>query len=201
MNDLQPHGILFVVSAPSGAGKTSLCEQLLAKDDHLQYSISCTTRPPRKGEQDGVHYHFLSEEAYREKVEEGAFLEHAWVHGNGYGTLRKTVEDILRSGRDVLMDVDVQGAEQLRERVQEDGGALASHYVDIFISPPSEAVLRERLTARGQDSDDVIAVRMKNALSEMQHAGAYQHQLINDDFDRALSNFRLLIEQERTCLR
>lgn len=191
------HGILFLVSAPSGAGKTTLCEKLLGEDDRLQYSVSCTTRPPREGEENGKHYHFISETDYAARVSEGAFLEHARVHEYGYGTLAKTVSDILTSGRDVLMDVDVQGAAQIRKTLHSKSNALSSHYTDIFIAPPSLDSLRERLVARGKDAADVVALRLENARIEMQSCSDYQYVVVNEVFDEALTALRAIVHAER----
>ena len=158
-------GILFIVSAPSGAGKTSLVKALLERDPSLSLSVSCTTRSPRAGERDGVHYHFIDQERFRQSIAAGDFLEHAEVFGNRYGTREADVRASLSAGRDLILEIDWQGARQVRERF---GSA-----VGIFILPPSIAELEHRLRARGTDSDSVIAARMAQAREEMGHVEEY----------------------------
>lgn len=172
------HGRLFVVSGPSGSGKSSLCDALLKRHPQLRLSISCTTRSPRPGETDGVEYHFLDREAFEAQVEQGAFLEWANVHGNLYGTRKSDVEATLADGDDILLEIDWQGAAQVAERI-------ASAF-RIFILPPSVDELRRRLTSRGQDSAEVVERRVAAAESEMAHAGEARVRIVNDDFDRAL---------------
>jgi len=158
-------GILLLVSGPSGSGKTTLCRRL-ADEDEAIYSTSCTTRPSRKGERDGHDYHFLTRETFEQKVTNGEFLEYAEVHGNLYGTLKTEVLDHLAKGIDVVMDIDVQGAAQVRSCADT---SIKAALVDVFVMPHTEDELLKRLTGRGSDSQDVIALRMKNALGELSH--------------------------------
>jgi guanylate kinase len=179
--------LLLVVSAPSGAGKSSLCNRLGEKFPEMVYSVSCTTRAPRGGEQNGVHYHFLSEEEFSARIANGEFLEHALVHGNRYGTLKQTVYDTLMKGRDIIMDIDVQGAQQIRLAcaAMPDDDAIKRSFVDIFIAPPSMEELHRRLRGRATDSAEIIERRMRNAQEEMKHQPAYRYTVINDDFEKA----------------
>lgn len=190
--------LLLVVSAPSGAGKSSLCNRLIEKFPEMIYSISCTTRAPRGAEQDGVHYHFLSEEEFCARVERGEFLEHALVHGNRYGTLKQTVVDALAQGRDIIMDIDVQGAKQIRLACgkMNDDDVIKQSLVDIFIAPPSMEELRRRLCGRATDSAEVIEKRMRNAEEEMKHQPDYKYTVINDDFKTAVDALLKIIAQE-----
>lgn len=183
------HGILFIVSAPSGAGKTSLVEALLARDAHLALSVSATTRPPRAGEQDGVHYHFIAPERFQDAIAAGEFLEHAEVFGNRYGTREADVRATLATGRDLILEIDWQGARQVRERIP---GA-----VGIFVMPPSVAELERRLRGRGTDSEAVIAGRMARARDEMAHLDEYDYAVVNDDFAAALERLAAIVVAER----
>ncbi len=170
---------LFVVSGPSGSGKTSLCRAWLERCPRLHLSISCTTRAPRPGEVDGRDYHFLGMADFEHELAAGAFLESALVHGNRYGTRRRDVERMLEAGDDVLLEIDWQGARQV-------AAAMPEAY-RIFIMPPSIEELRRRLTGRGQDSAAVVAERLAAAEGEMAHAGEAHVQIVNDDFDQALT--------------
>lgn len=185
MND----GILFIVSAPSGAGKTSLVKALLARDPKLSLSISCTTRAPRAGEQDGVHYHFIDPAGFDQCIGNGDFLEHAEVFGNRYGTREADVRDALAAGRDLILEIDWQGARQVRERFHS--------AVGIFILPPSIIELEHRLRGRGTDSDAAIADRMALARNEMAHLDEYTYLVVNDDFDEALDTLASIAVAER----
>jgi guanylate kinase len=185
-------GILYIVSAPSGAGKTSLIEALLARENGLYLAVSFTTRAPRPGEEDGVHYHFVDEDRFMAMLEAGAFLESAEVFGNRYGTAEVTVRDELRAGRDVLLEIDWQGARQVRARFP---AAVA-----VFILPPSSRALEERLRGRGQDDGAVIDVRMAKARDEMSHYAEYDYLVVNDLFDRALEDLRSVVRAERLRL-
>lgn len=190
--------LLVVVSAPSGAGKSSLCNRLVQKFPDMAYSVSCTTRAPRGKERDGIHYHFLSEKEFCARIKRGEFLEHALVHGNRYGTLKQTVYDALAQGRDIIMDIDVQGAKQIRlacAAMSEDDPIKRS-LVDIFIAPPSMEELHRRLCGRSTDSAEVIETRMRNAEAEMKHQPYYQHTVINDDFERAADELAQIIARE-----
>jgi len=182
-------GILFIVSAPSGAGKTSLLKQLIPADPRLALSVSHTTRAMRPGEEDGVHYHFATVEAFQRMVGEGAFLEHAQVFDNYYGTAEGAVRDQLAGGQDVVLEIDWQGAGQVRQRFPE--------AVSIFIAPPSITALRERLSGRGQDSDETIERRMRDARSELSHFPEYDYLVLNDDFDTALAELAAIVTAER----
>lgn len=185
-------GNLFTVSAPSGAGKTSLVKSLVESMDGLQVSISHTTRPMRPGESDGVNYHFISHDAFNDMLGNGAFLEYAEVFGNKYGTSQVWVEETLASGRDVILEIDWQGARQVRRLMPE---ATA-----IFILPPSRETLRERLANRGQDSDEIIDGRMKEAVSEMSHYVETDYLVVNDDFDQALQELKVIVGSARLRL-
>jgi guanylate kinase len=203
MNPLLPHPVLLVVSAPSGAGKTTLCDRLLAwAGGALRYSVSCTTRAPRAGEQDGVHYRFLDEAAFQAREAEGAFLESALVHGHAYGTPRAVVERDLQAGIGVLMDIDVQGAAQVRAALARRSAddPLRGAYADVFIAPPSIEALQRRLIARGKDAPEVVARRVARAKGEMDRAGEYRYRLVNDDLDTAFEALRsiLVAESHRT---
>ncbi len=193
--------LLLVVSAPSGAGKSTLCNRLIKNFPGMTYSISCTTRPPRGEEKDHEHYHFLSKEEFSESEKKGEFLEHAEVHGNFYGTLKKTLEEALADGRDVIMDIDVQGAAQIREVCAKlpTEDPVRQGFVDIFIAPPSMGELRQRLNDRSTDTDEVIETRMRNAEEEMKHCDLYRHRVINDDLEDALADLIRVVEEEHRC--
>lgn len=174
-----------MVAAPSGGGKTSLVNALLKMDDQIRLSVSHTTRPARPGEEDGVHYYFIGEPAFQSLILANAFLEHATVFGNRYGTGRKAVEQQLDAGFDVILDIDWQGARQIRESFPS--------CCSIFIIPPSLEDLHRRLVARGQDSEAVIQRRMRDAQAEISHSKEFDHLVINDDFDKALLDLHSII--------
>ena len=180
---------LFTVSAPSGAGKTSLVKALLDSVENLVVSVSHTTRTQRQGEVDGQDYYFVSEEEFLARIDAGEFLEHARVFDNYYGTTRTTVEANLAAGRDVLLEIDWQGARQVHQQLPDTRG--------IFILPPSRAVLIERLRGRGQDSEEVIERRTREAVLEMSHYREADYLIINDDFDTARRSFAAVIESTR----
>ncbi len=186
-------GILLLVSGPSGSGKTTLCRRL-ADEGEAVYSTSCTTRPARDGERDGHDYHFLSRENFEQRVHDGDFLEYAEVHGNFYGTLKSEIIGHLASGTDVVMDIDVQGADQVR--ACQDSGIQAA-LVDLFVMPRTEEELRKRLTGRGSDSEDVIALRMKNALVEIASWAKYKYRLLSDSREQDYHQFKSLMVAER----
>jgi len=190
--------LLLVVSAPSGAGKSTLCNRLIEKFPGMTYSVSCTTRAPRGEEKNDEHYHFLSREEFSARANNGEFLEHAEVHENFYGTLKQTIEEALAKGRDIIMDIDVQGAAQIRETCAELPAehAVRQGFVDIFITVPSMEELRHRLCGRSTDADETIEKRLHNAKEEMKHHDLYQHVVINDDLDDALEKLTRIIEEE-----
>ncbi len=175
-------GLCLVLSAPSGAGKSTLVARLRAEFPGFAYSISCTTRSPRAGEEDGVHYHFLTRETFISRRDAGYFAEWAEVHGNFYGTPKAPVEAMLAKGQDVLFDIDVQGALQLK------AGFPQALYV--FILPPSREVLERRLRGRGTDSEEVVTRRMQNALGELRQAEHFDYHIVNDDLEEAADELR-----------
>lgn len=183
-------GSTFVISAPSGTGKTTLCGRLLAQDSNLRFSVSHTTRPPRKGETEGDDYHFVSEARFKELVREDAFLEFARYAGNLYGTSFAGIEDSLKLGFDILLEIEVQGAAKIR----------ASNFdaIFIFLLPPSMKVLDQRLRDRGTDSDEVIERRLKEGSPEISMASMFDYAVINDDLREAVANVRQIIDAERT---
>jgi guanylate kinase len=178
-------GRLFIFSAASGTGKTSLAKALVEQMPDVAFSVSHTTRAPRPGEQHGVHYYFVTPQQFDEMVAADRFLEHARVFGNSYGTSRAVTENLLRQGKSVIFDIDWQGARAIKEKMPE--------AVSIFILPPSRAVLQERLTARGQDSPEVVESRMRAAVSEMSHYKEFDHLVVNDDFNAALADLKAII--------
>ena len=171
------------MSAPSGCGKSTLIDMLLQEYSDIVYSISCTTRPPRGEEEDGLDYHFLTKERFEELIRENAFIEYASVHDNYYGTLKGPIEEVLAEGNSMILDIDVQGAAKVREYVRglPDDDPLKVGYVDIFVNPPSIEELRARLEGRGTDSREVIEKRLANAEGEMARAGEYMFRVVNDD--------------------
>lgn len=185
-------GTLFIVSAPSGAGKTSLVKALRQSLAGFTVSTSHTTRAQRPGEEHGQDYFFVSRDEFERMIEAGEFLEHARVFDNHYGTARRTVETALASGQDVLLEIDWQGAQQIR--------AVMPDCVSIFILPPSLQALEQRLNSRGQDGPDIIARRMRDAISEMSHYGEYDYLVVNDDFEAALAELRGIVIASRLTM-
>ena len=179
--------LFIVISAPSGAGKTTLCDLLLQNYPEICYSVSCTTREPRLNEEDGVDYHFLPLETFKKMIDEGKFLEYARVHDNYYGTLKDPVYEVLREGQCMLLDIDVVGAEQVRKHVATlpDDDPMKTGFIDIFINPPSMDELLARLEHRGTDSPAIIEKRIRNAKKEMSRASEYMYQVTNDDLQTA----------------
>lgn len=183
-------GVLFILSSPSGAGKSTIARKLLAEDGNLEMSVSATTRPIRPGEVDGVDYHFVSVDRFREMVAAGEFLEWAHVFGHRYGTPHAPVDKALSEGRDVLFDIDWQGAQQL---FQQAGGDV----VRVFIFPPSLTELERRLRDRGTDPEDVIQARMERAASEISHWDGYEYVLVNEDVQTCFDQVRTILNAER----
>lgn len=186
-------GTLFIFSAPSGAGKSSLAKALVESSPDIAVSVSHTTRDARPGEEHGIDYFFVSTDEFRDMVEAGAFLEHAQVFDNFYGTSRKAVEDLLEQGKHVILDIDWQGARAIKAKMRDACG--------IFILPPSREELENRLRGRGQDSEEVIARRMRDAVSEMSHYNEFDYVVVNDDFDAALADLRAIVAGEPEAAR
>ncbi len=186
-------GQLYIVSAPSGAGKTSLLNELCKQLKHLTISVSHTTRAPRPGEVDGEHYHFVSLETFKEEIEQNLFLEYAQVFDNYYGTSKTAVDTLLTARKDVILEIDWQGARQVRER--------ADSVISIFILPPSQASLEERLRNRQQDSEEIIQRRMRDARNEIAHYSEYDYVIINDNFEDALADLVAIFRSERLRLK
>ena len=187
--------LMIVVSAPSGAGKSTLCNRLVEEFEQITYSVSCTTRAPRGDEKDGTHYYFTSKKEFKERIKNGEFLEYAKVHGNFYGTLEDTVLYAMDEGKHVLLDIDVQGAKQLRESLVglDPRHPIRRGFTDIFISPPSFEALEERLRGRGTDDEQVIKKRLKNAKTEMENASEYAFQIVNDDLETAYQELTTVV--------
>jgi guanylate kinase len=188
--------LLIVISAPSGAGKTTLCDRLLQDFPEISYSISCTTRPPRGEEEDGEDYHFLTSKSFEAHVQAGDFLEHAAVHGARYGTLKEPVRAAFAEGLSVLMDIDVAGAAQVRRHVAglPPDDPMRRGFVDVFVRPPSLEALRERLEARGEDDAPAIERRLRNAAGELARAGEFRYQIVNDNLDFAYRELCAIVE-------
>lgn len=198
MIELPVRSLLIAVSAPSGGGKTTLCERMLAEFHQMVYSVSCTTRAPREGEVDGTDYFFITEDEFSRRVAADEFLEHANVHGHRYGTLRRFIERGFASGRDVLMDIDVQGAAQIRATLARlpPQNPLRRGFVDVFIAPPSIDVLRKRLQLRGKDAEAVIERRVQQAENEMQRWPEYRYLIVNDRLDASYDALRSIVIAE-----
>ncbi len=186
-------GLLYIVSAPSGAGKTSLVDALLKRNPEVSLSVSYTTRTPRDGEEEGRHYHFVSRAVFERMLEAGEFLESALVHGNYYGTSERWVVERLAAGARIILEIDWQGAAQVRRRFADSIG--------IFILPPSLEVLESRLRSRAKDAPEVIAARLEAARQEIAHVCEFEYVIINDEFDRAVDDLRAVVRaaQLRTC--
>lgn len=186
-------GNLFIVTAPSGAGKSSLVKALLEADRGIRLSVSYTTRPPRPGEEDGVHYHFVTVERFQAMLGNGDFLESAEVYGNYYGTSQPWIEDQMRAGQDILLEIDWQGAAQVRK--------LFPDAIGLFILPPSLAELRRRLEGRGQDSAEVIERRIAAAQEDISHAYSFDYLVVNDNFATALADLQTVVHAQRLAIR
>ena len=187
-------GLLIILSSPSGAGKSTLARRLMAWDPSIRFSVSATTRPPRPGEVDGEHYHFMDEARFKSLVAHGGMLEHAHVFGNFYGSPKAAVQEAIDRGEDVLFDIDWQGAQQIRN------SALGQHTLSIFILPPSIRELHRRLRERGQDSDEVIAKRMQKSWDEISHWDGYDFVLVNDDLDATEVKLQAILTAARLRL-
>ncbi|MFU8778481.1 MAG: guanylate kinase [Roseovarius sp.] len=184
-------GLLIILSSPSGAGKSTLSRRLRDWDETIAFSVSATTRPPRPGEVDGQDYHFMSQQQFKQDVAAGEMLEHAHVFGNFYGSPRGPVQAAIDAGRDVLFDIDWQGAQQIRN------SALGAHTLSIFLLPPSIRELHRRLETRGQDTPEVIAKRMEKSWDEISHWDGYDFVLVNDDLDATETRLKTIIEATR----
>jgi len=187
---LHRRGLMFILSSPSGAGKTTLSKMLLAADSEIRLSVSATTRPPRTGETDGVHYHFVTPERFDQMIDEDDFYEWAEVFGHRYGTPKGIIRAALKEGQDFLFDIDWQGTQQLYQKDQQD-------VVRVFILPPSIAELHRRLQGRATDSAEVIEARMERARAEISHWDGYDYVIINDDVNICFAKVRAILEAER----
>lgn len=190
---LQNQGMLIVLSSPSGGGKSSICQALLAADPNLEYSISVTSRPPRGDEVNGSDYFFVGEEEFRKQIEQEAFYEWAKVHGNYYGTRRDLVDEKLARGKDIVLDIDVVGGLNIKK--------MSERAVLVFILPPSMKVLEDRLRKRGTDGEEVIQTRLANARHEINFAQKYDYMVVNQDLNRTIGLIRHIIESERLSSR
>jgi guanylate kinase len=183
-------GKLFVVSGPSGAGKSTITKLILKEADNLFLSTSVTTRAPRTGEVDGKDYYFFTKEQFEKEIEEDGFVEHACVHGNYYGTLKREIEKNLELGKNILLEIDVQGGEQVKKKFPD--------VVLVFFKAPSDEELERRLRGRGTDSEEVIAVRLANSLKELEYESKYDRVIINETIDSSLKQLKKIIEDEPT---
>lgn len=182
-------GVLIVISGPSGAGKGTICKELIERHDNIYISVSATTRSPRVGEVDGVNYYFLTQDEFKEKVDQNGFIEYANVHGNYYGTPKLNVEKMLNEGKDVILEIDIQGALQVKENFEEG--------VFIFILPPSMEELKRRIIKRGSETEESLMTRFKNAYKEINYVSKYNYAVVNDTLDLAVSKVEAIINAER----
>ena len=191
-----PNRLLIVLSAPSGTGKTTLCQQLMAAHPNMTRAITCTTRPPRPGEKDGVDYYFLDAAMFLKRVQAGNFLEHATVHGNSYGTLKSEVLDKMRQGADVVLNVDVQGAAAIRKQAESEG-ELRRALVTVFLAPPSMAVLQDRLKKRGVDETAAIQKRLSAARQEIAQWKNFDYLIVSAKIPQDLRRMEVILEAEK----
>ncbi|AKO96950.1 MULTISPECIES: guanylate kinase [Marinovum] len=191
MADSKRRGLLIILSSPSGAGKSTLAKRLRAWDNSIVFSVSATTRKPRPGEVNGVDYHFVSEAEFKKTVAEGGMLEHAHVFGNFYGSPKAAVEEAINAGKDVLFDIDWQGAQLI------ENSDLGRHTLSVFLLPPSITELRRRLETRAQDSEEVISKRMQKSWDEISHWGSYDFVLVNDDLDHTEAKLKTIVTATR----
>lgn len=200
MDNIRRNGMVLILSGPSGSGKSTLYKRAFARTGGFEFSVSCTTRAPRAGEQDGIDYHFTSREHFEELLRDDAFAEYAEVHGNFYGTLKSELTGRLDRGIDVLLDIDVQGAMQLRKLCERDPRfAAACEFV--FVMPPSYEELEKRLRGRGSETEETLTRRLKNAHMEMEYWNKYDHLILNDDLDAATERFVSLIQTMRLAVK
>ena len=187
--------LLITISAPSGAGKTTLCNRLVKEFENIEYSISCTTRKPRGNEEDGVDYYFLSGRNFKKLIKKNEFLEFAKVHGNHYGTLIDTIQFAMEGGQHIILDIDVQGVAQIRSKIKtmEENSLIKRGFLDIFIEPPSFDILEKRLRMRSTDNQKAIKKRLKNAKKELKEAKYYNHRIVNNDLDQAYKELCMII--------
>lgn len=190
---MKKKGMIIIVSAPSGAGKTSICDSLIKSDKNIVYSISTTTRQPRKGEKNGREYFFVDNEKFKDMVKKNLFVEYAKVHNYFYGTSKKILEETLNKGKDILLDIDVQGAIKIKEQYKD---ALM-----IFITTPTLKILKERLIKRNKDSMNVINTRVKNAKKELTYLPRYDYLVLNDKLDISIENVKSIIKAERLSIK
>jgi guanylate kinase len=196
MSPIHPSSLLIVISAPSGGGKTTLCQQLLSVQPNIARAITCTTRPPREGERDGVDYYFLDAASFLKRVQAGNLLEHATVHGNSYGILKSEILGKLRQGQDVLLNVDVQGAATIRAQSEQDDD-LKRALISVFLAPPSLDVLEQRLRKRGQDSPAVIQKRLGVARQEIAQWKHFDYLIVSNSVPEDLRRMRVILEAEK----
>ena len=197
MGQVERYGVILVLSGPSGAGKSTMCNAVIAEDDNLEFSVSCTTRKPREGEIDGVHYHFLSREEFSAKVENGEFVEWAEVHGNYYGTLVSALLSRALSGVDVLLDIDVQGARLLREKSESDP-RLARSVEFVFASAPSFDEIKSRLIGRGTETEESLKCRLQNARGELEAWNEYEYSIVLDSPESSVAALKALLKVLRS---
>lgn len=196
-------GVLIIMSGPSGAGKSTVCKPILDAEESLNFSVSCTTRQPRAGEVNGIHYHFISKSEFEEKIVTDDFLEYAEVHGNYYGTLKSEVENKIHQGNDVLLDIDVQGAMQIKEILENQKKSnsnklcLADSVIYVFVAPPSFEELETRLRGRGTENEETLTKRLNNARNEMNHQFDYDYLIVNDDLSKAQDSLHSVIKAAR----